>query len=63
MKEERDGWVESKCFFGYAFEEWKLIEVGLMDFPVEADDVGELLLQALELVWASHELGHCPFDG
>lgn len=54
VEEEGDGRVEPEEFFQAAFEVGELVEVALLDFPVEADDVAELLLDPLEVRWRFH---------
>ncbi|RRT74403.1 hypothetical protein B296_00001424 [Ensete ventricosum] len=52
--EERDGRVEAEHLLHGALEAGELVEVTVVDFPVEADDPRQFLLRSFQLFGALH---------
>jgi len=62
VEEQRDRRVETERLLDDALGEGELVQVRLVHVPVQANDVGELLLHAAEVVGAVHHLRHRPLD-
>jgi hypothetical protein len=62
VQEQRDRRVQPERLLDDALEEGELVQVRLVHVPVQAHDVGELLLQPAQVVGAVHHLRHRPLD-
>lgn len=55
--------AESECFFGDAFEVYMETYRGrTRGLSCRGQRDHQTLVAGVDLIWASHELGHCPFN-